>query len=152
MLAAAPELGDDWLVRCAYETAASWIGQGALDSEGVADDDVVLGQGDCNLANFLWDGAQVRVLDFEDSGPSDRAFELALLVEHISAWSGAGLNADLFLALFRLTASGQARLSEFRRLTALYWLLLLLPDGQASGRNPPGALELQASRLLGLLG
>jgi len=48
----------------------------------------VLGQGDGNLANFLWDGGQVRIVDFEDSGPSDRAFELAVLVEHLSAVAG----------------------------------------------------------------
>jgi thiamine kinase-like enzyme len=54
--------------------------------------DVVLGQGDANLANFLWDGTQIRIVDFEDSGPSNRTFELAVLVEHLSAWSDAGLS------------------------------------------------------------
>ena len=28
----------------------------------------VFGQGDANLANFLWDGERVRIVDFEDSG------------------------------------------------------------------------------------
>jgi len=35
---------------------------------------------------------------------------------------------------------------------ALFWLLMLLPGGPASTRNPPGTLSLQASRLLTLLG
>jgi hypothetical protein len=35
---------------------------------------------------------------------------------------------------------------------ALFWLLMLLPGGPASTRNPPGTLDLQASRLLTLLG
>ena len=112
----------------------------------------VLGQGDGNLANFLWDGGQVRIVDFEDSGPSDRAFELAVLVEHLSAWPGARLDTGPFLARFRLTGQEKARLTECRRLLALFWLLMLLPGGPASTRNPPGTLSLQASRLLTLLG
>jgi Ser/Thr protein kinase RdoA (MazF antagonist) len=42
----------------------------------------VLGHGDPCLANFLCDVDQVRLVDFGDSGPSDRAFELAILTEH----------------------------------------------------------------------
>ena len=34
----------------------------------------------------------------------------------------------------------------------LFWLLLLLPGSPASTRNPPGTLERQADRLLGLIG
>jgi len=99
---------------------------------------MVLGQGDCNLANFLWDGRMVRIVDFEDAGLSDRAFELAILVEHISAWSDTSLDAENFLGLFDLTNSEKSRLREFRRLAALFWLILLLPDGPANERNPPG--------------
>jgi hypothetical protein len=39
-----------------------------------------------------------------------------------------------------------------RRLAALFWLIMLLPAGPASGRNPPGTLERQAHRLLNVLG
>jgi hypothetical protein len=49
-------------------------------------------------------------------------------------------------------ASEQARLREFRRLAALFWLLLLLPGGEAGRRNPSGTLGRQAERLLALLG
>jgi thiamine kinase-like enzyme len=96
-------------------------------------------------------GTQVRIVDFEDSGPSDRAFELAVLVEHISAWADAGLSADVFLALFDLTAAEQVRVRAYRRLSALFWLMLLLPGSPAHHRNPPGTLERQAARLLLLL-
>jgi thiamine kinase-like enzyme len=112
---------------------------------------MVLGQGDYNLANFLWDGTRVRIVDFEDSGPSDRAFELAVLVEHISAWSDACLSADLFLALFDLTAADQVKVREYRRLSALFWLMMLLPGSPAHRRSPSGTLERQATRLLLLL-
>jgi thiamine kinase-like enzyme len=107
--------------------------------------------GDANLANFLWDGTEVRIVDFEDSGPSDRAFELAVLVEHLSAWSDAGLPADMFLGLFGLTAAEQVRVREYRRLCALFWLTMLRPGGPSHDRNPPGILERQAARLLRLL-
>jgi Ser/Thr protein kinase RdoA (MazF antagonist) len=95
MLAAHHTMDDRALVRHAWEAGTNWFSSGALD--GLNGGAVVLGQGDSNLANFLWDGTQVRIVDFEDSGPSDRTFELAVLVEHISAWSDAGLSADAFL-------------------------------------------------------
>ena len=69
----------------------------------------MLGHGDPCLANFLCDVDQVRLVDFEDSGPSDRAFELAILTEHISAWSDASLEASEFLPLFSLTRAEAAR-------------------------------------------
>jgi Ser/Thr protein kinase RdoA (MazF antagonist) len=151
ILAAGHDLGDDPLVHRARAAAAAWLDSGALDRQSPAGSHTVLGQGDSNLANFLWDGHRVRLVDFEDSGPSDRAFELALLVEHISAWSGAHLDADTFLALFHLTKAETARLLQFRRLAALFWLTLLRPGSQSSRHNPPGTLNRQADRLLALL-
>ena len=149
MLAAHPAIDDRALAHQAWQAGADWFSGGALD--GLNGGDVVLGQGDSNLANFLWDGTQVRIVDFEDSGPSDRAFELAVLVEHISVWSDAGFPADVLLALFDLDAAEQARVREYRRLAALFWLMLLLPGAAAHHRNPPGTLERQAARLLVLL-
>jgi aminoglycoside phosphotransferase (APT) family kinase protein len=143
------EIGDRSLVRHAWQAGADWFASAAPGS--FHDGEVVLGQGDCNLANFLWDGTQVQIVDFEDSGPSDRAFELAVLVEHISAWSDADLSADALLALFDLTAAEQAAVREYRRLSALFWLTMLLPASPAHHRNPPGTLERQAVRLLLLL-
>jgi hypothetical protein len=149
MLAAHHSTDDRALVRHAYEAGANWFSSGALD--GLDGGNVVLGQGDSNLANFLRDGTQVRLADFEDSGPSDRAFELAVLVEHISAWSDAGLPADAFLALSGLTAAGQVTAGEYPRLAALFWPMLLPPGSPAHHRNPPGTVERQAARLLLLL-
>jgi Ser/Thr protein kinase RdoA (MazF antagonist) len=143
-LAAGYELGAD--VR-----ASAWLASGAVDHELATRGHVVLGHGDPNLANFLWDGREVRLVDFEDSGPSDRAFELAILAEHVSAWSDAGLDAAALMGLFELTTREQARLLQFRRLAALFWLMLLRPGGPGSRRNPPGTLRRQADRLLALL-
>jgi Ser/Thr protein kinase RdoA (MazF antagonist) len=158
MAGSARPVPDGPLARQALSAGTAWLASAALDRRRAADDDdvlgqgAVLGQGDGNLANFLWDGGQVRIVDFEDSGPSDRAFELAVLVEHLSAWPGARLDTGPFLARFCLTGPEKTRLTECRRLSALFWLLMLLPGGPASTRNPPGTLDLQARRLLTLLG
>jgi len=53
--------------------------------------------------------------------------------------------------LFDLTRNEQARVQDFRRLAALYWLIMLRPGGPSSSRNPPDALQRQPERLLGLL-
>jgi Phosphotransferase enzyme family len=149
MLAARHALDGAVVVCRAWQAGAEWFSSGVLDGLGVGD--VVLGQGDSNLANFLWDGIGVRLVDFEDSGLSERAFELAVLVEHISAWSDAGLSADGFLALFNLTVAEQVKVREYRRLAALFWLMMLLPGSPAHRRNPPGTVERQAARLAVLL-
>jgi aminoglycoside phosphotransferase (APT) family kinase protein len=105
----------------------------------------VLGHGDADLTNFLWDGELVRIVDFEGAGISDRAFELAMLVEHVSAWRVGGLDADRFIDDFDLSVSERARLAGWRRLAALFWLLRL------RSRGDPRLLQGQAERLLALL-
>jgi aminoglycoside phosphotransferase (APT) family kinase protein len=152
MLASGPVLGSAPAVVRAHAAAAGWLDRGALEYYGHEGHPAILGHGDPNLTNFLWDGSQIRLVDFEDSGPSDRAFELAILTEHISAWSDARMDADDFLSLFNLTRAEEIRVHDFRCLAALFWLLLLRPGGPSSTRNPPGTLERQADRLLGLIG
>ena len=159
MAAAGHDPGEDTVVRKARSAGLDWMSW-AVDASRLPvtgpDDDVagplrVFGQGDANLANFLWDGELVRIVDFEDSGISDRAFELAVLVEHLSAWSDAGLAGERFTAAFDLTRAERSRLADWRRLAALYWLLRLRPGGDAESRNPPGTARRQAERLLALL-
>jgi thiamine kinase-like enzyme len=58
--------------------AAAWLERVAIERHCRAADHAGLGHDDPNLANFLWDGGQIRLVDFEDSGPSDRPFELAI--------------------------------------------------------------------------
>jgi aminoglycoside phosphotransferase (APT) family kinase protein len=143
--------GPDAPVRDALASAAAWLTGTTLltatAGRGRAEGSIpgVLGQGDANLANFLWDGELVRIVDFEDSGVSDRAFELAVLVEHVSAWRDAGLDGDRFIAGFDLSATEQSHLADWRRLLALYWLLRLRRRADA------GAAAGQAQRLLSLL-
>ena len=107
--------------------------------------EAVLGHGDPNLANYLWDGGRIRVVDFEDAGVSDAAYELGTLVEHLSArhteWDG-------FLARFDVDPS---RLLTTRRVMAAFWLYLLLPENPSTHRNPPDEVDRQAARLLSLV-
>jgi hypothetical protein len=128
----------------AFSAAASWLGGSEVDS--LLDPGTpVIGHGDPNLSNYLWDGSRVRIVDFEDSGVSDLSFELANLMEHLAGrgtdWSGF---ADRFPV-------DQQRLLTARRLWSMFWLTLLRPGGPAESRNPPGTGELQGERVLGLL-
>lgn len=105
----------------------------------------VVGQRDGNLANYLSDGATVRIVDFEDAAVVDPADELGLIVEHVSTRQ---LDPDRLLEQFDVD---QDRLLAARRVWAMYWLARLLPGQTGERRNPPGSAELQARRLLTLL-
>ena len=65
---------------------------------------------------------------------------------------GGGIVVKRFRSLFDLTHAEAARGHDYRRLAALFWLIMLRPGGTSSTRNPPGTLERQAHRLLELLG
>lgn len=147
-----PSLGAAPSVARAFDAAVEWLNQPKLDDLAKAEQEPVLGTGDGNLSNYLWDGERVQIIDFEYSGRSDRAFELAEITEHISAWADGSVDTSSVLSRFELTAAEAVRLRECRRLMAVYWLLALLPGSPGQARNPLGTLELQAERLVALLG
>jgi hypothetical protein len=111
----------------------------------------VLGQADGNLANFLWDGTRIAIVDFEESGRSDIPFELAEVAEHVGTWVDTDFATDDFLGHFPLTDGEFARLTECRRLLALLWLIALCLVGPDDDRNPPDTPVRQARRLRALL-
>lgn len=106
---------------------------------------------DGNLGNFLWDGSRCYAVDFEDSGSSDLAFEVADFVEHVSVWLDAMVTAEALTPYLELTAEERRRFLLCRRLFAVYWLLMLLPGNPAHVRNPEGTLERQANRVVDLM-
>ncbi|WP_214326525.1 phosphotransferase family protein [Nonomuraea sediminis] len=110
-------------VTDALREAGSWAEQPWLDELMAQPGTPVFGTGDGNLANYLWDGTNIRVIDFEYSGRSDRAFELAEVIEHISVWRNDTSGMTAVLEKLELTADEAARFTECRRLLALYWLL-----------------------------
>jgi Ser/Thr protein kinase RdoA (MazF antagonist) len=137
--------GVEPVVRAAFDAARRWLDHMAAPDPGALRP--VFGQGDGNLANYLWDGRQVRLVDFEDSGRSDRAFELAAFAEHMSVWYDAKVETGALLGRFQLTAAEAARVLFFRRGFGLFWLLKLL--GAREDRR--SALQGQALRLLVML-
>ncbi len=149
-------------VRSALKAGLDWLDRSGMERASRQAVPAVFGPGDGNLANYLWDGLgrRVRVVDFEDSGRSDRAFELAEITEHVASWVGSsepgtvGESLDIasFLGHFDLTAAEADRLTDCRRLLALVWLFLLRLDDPVAPRNPPGTAERQAERLMALLG
>ncbi|MFD9209418.1 phosphotransferase [Streptomyces sioyaensis] len=140
-------------VAQAMDAGVAWLASVHLDRPGAPGIPQVFGAGDGNLANFLWDGSTVRIVDFEDSGRSDRAFELAEITEHVASWVEHPLDVSSFLSQFDVTRAELGRLWDCRRLLALVWLFLLLFDaGDGNRRNPADAVERQSQRLLDLLG
>ena len=104
-------------------------------------------QADGNLANVLWDGERCRIVDFEDSGTSDPAYEVADLLEHVSVWPADLVDPDLLVDALGFDDERRRRLAGFRCLFATFWLLMLLPGNRAHDRNPPDTLARQARRL-----
>jgi hypothetical protein len=147
-----PPLGEDPLVARAFAAVTDWVGRPRLDEVFAAELTPVFGSGDGNLANYLWDGERVRVVDFEYSGMSDRAYELAEVVEHVSVWVDDAFDAPALLSRSEPTSAEKARLRECRRLLALFWFLSVLSEDSKRPRNLPGTAVRQAGRLLALLG
>ena len=138
--------------RRALAAGATWITTSGVRRLEPSEPRRVFGRGDGNVANLLWDRERVRLVDFEDAGVSDEAFELADLAEHPSTWVDGAVDADKLLEKFTLIAYERARIREYRRLFGLFWLLMLLPGNPASGRNPAGTLQRQVVRFSTLLG
>jgi aminoglycoside phosphotransferase (APT) family kinase protein len=136
---------DGGALAAGYDAALSWWDGPDPDLLRRKPSVTVLGHRDPNLANYLWDGRRIRLVDFEDAAVSDPATELALLVEHLS-WRGVDTTA--LRARFSVD---EDRFRAARRLWAMFWLRLLLPGGPAVARNPPGTAERQAERLLRLI-
>jgi len=144
-----PPAGADPLVLTAFDEVADWAARPRLDEVFGAELPPVFGLGDGNLDNFLWDGSRVRIVDFEYSGRGDRAYERAEVTEHVSVWVDGAVDASALLGHFELTAEERARLTECRRLLALFWFLRLLSEDPDRPRDPPGTGRRQAERLLG---
>jgi aminoglycoside phosphotransferase (APT) family kinase protein len=140
-------------VQKAFRAGVAWLASSAPDRLTTNPLPPVLGLADGNHANYLWDDHErrVRLIDWEDSGRSDRAFELGEVCEHISRIDGA-LDAEQLLAHIGLAPAEAERVRDFRRLIALGWFLQLGPGGPATPHNPAGTLERQADRILQLLG
>jgi Ser/Thr protein kinase RdoA (MazF antagonist) len=138
------------LVRHALDRARAWLADDDPATDRVVDPVAAVGDG--NLWNVIWDGATCRLVDFEEFGRSDLAYEVADVVEHASSRLDRHLDADDLLARLDLTDAQRTRLAVHRRLLASFWLVMLLPGNRGFERNPSGSTEDQARHLLALLG
>lgn len=87
----------------------------------------IFSRGDSNLLNWLWDGAGIRVVDYEFAGYSDLAFDCADLAEHISSRE-AGIDDQTWAEITGLAGLGSGdrrRFEAARRTCALRWLAVL---------------------------
>jgi Ser/Thr protein kinase RdoA (MazF antagonist) len=140
---------DPGLVAEAVTAARAWLA--VPDDALAAQGEPVVAQGDGNPANLMWDGERVRLLDFEDAGLSDRAYEIADLVEHAATRLPRLAAAEVLVRATGLPEASRERLLACRRLFACFWLVMLLPGNRGFHRNPPGSTEDQARHLLRLL-
>lgn len=140
---------DPSLVHDALLVARCWLGSPTSAPDQVVDP--VLAIADGNLANVLWDGQVCRLVDFEDCGLSDPAYELADLVEHASSRLTGLLDIDALMGYFDLTSEQRARWTAYCGLFAAFWLVMLLPGNPGFRRNPVGSTEHQAMHMLALL-
>jgi aminoglycoside phosphotransferase (APT) family kinase protein len=142
---AGPEVCD------AGQLAAEWIATREPDRL-VASCTIVFSRGDANLTNYLWHDGRVRLVDWEDSGMSDPAFELGDMAEHLTT---RALDEDLWDQLrdaTGLTHADRARVAVARRLMACFWLAVV---ERRKKRNDPIInvdLPTQADRVLKLFG
>ena len=93
------------------------------------------------------DGDRLGLVDFEDSGRSDRATEWAALVEHQAARCAPDAGWQPLLG----AVADQGRPRAARRYYGCLWLALMLPGARGYYRNPPAVRRAQAERLVGLL-
>ena len=130
--------------RDAYDLAVTWIAGSELDALLDGHHERILGQGDPQPGNLLYDGTSIRLVDFEDAGASDVSFELANFAEHLGT-RGTGL-----ARLADLIDHDHSRYRQCRLLLASFWLFRLLPDPTGARRKRSVTLHEQASRLLSL--
>lgn len=149
--AAVQHPADNPTVTDALRGAGAWLRQSALEAMLGRPTRPVFGTGDGNLANFLSDGTEVRLVDFEYSGRSDRPYELAELAEHISVQTANGPGMEYVLGCFDLDSAEADNLKNCRRLLAAFWLLRIMGDERGDPQIRAKVLAGQATRLLTLL-
>lgn len=136
------------LVREGLDAATEWLARpAALPSAQLT----AMGIADLNPANIIWDGRVCRLLDFEDGGLTDPAYDIADHVEHIANRSRGVLETRSLSDAVGLSDAERDRVRAYRPVWAAFWLVMLLPGNGGFARNPAGTTESQARHLLSLL-
>lgn len=136
------------VVSAGVEAALLWLSEAdALPTPRL----VALGISDLNPANILWDGQTCRLVDFEDGGLTDPAYDMADHVEHIAGRLAGVFDPEALATAVGLSEDERERMRAYRPLWASFWLAMLLPGNGGFHRNPLGTTEVQAEHLLGLV-
>ena len=141
------ECRDPALVAEAVAAARGYVADPPLPEPCVT----VLGIADLNPPNVLMHGRVARLVDFEDGGLSDPAYELADHVEHLGSRLPGVYDARALADAVGLDAEGRERMAAYRPLWAAFWLWMLLPGNPGWRRNPPGTTEGHAEHFMALV-
>jgi hypothetical protein len=139
------------VVHRAGSLARRWLE--GVEADGVVESAVeVFSRGDPHLRNYLWDGEErVRLVDFEDAGWSDPAFEAADLIEHAGSRALPGGMWEVVCDAYGFDSATRSRAGAGRRLAACFWLTVL-ERRLRRGADPVNlTIVEQAERLVGLL-
>lgn len=135
-------------VREGIEAALDWL---AMPDALPAARLIGLGIADLNPANILWDGQTCRLVDFEDGGITDPAYDLADHVEHIAGRLAGVFHPEALSAAVGFSDDERERMRAYQPLWAAFWLAMLLPGNGGFRRNPRGSTEAQALHLIRLI-
>lgn len=102
--------------------AKDWL-KGADPQILVELEEPVFSRGDHNLANCLWDGDKLWLVDLEHIGWHDPVIDLALLTEHVQARRTPHDEWLWFIEQFALTKRQRKRLVAAQRQISLSWLI-----------------------------
>ena len=98
--------------------------------------DLIFSRMDTSLGNCLWDGREMRFVDLEYGGWTDRIFDLAEQVEHVRSRGTPDAEWALFVEQFDLGPEERQRFLAAQRLMAFFWASKFWPEkgGEASER------------------
>lgn len=96
--------------------------------------ELVFSRMDTSLANLMWDGVTIRVVDLEYGGWTERVFDLAEQVEHVQSRGTPDSEWDWYFQQFSLKSEEGIRLRLAQRLLAFDWARRFWPakDGRSS--------------------
>lgn len=142
------ECRDEALVAEALDVARGYLADPPLPEPRLS----ALGIADLNPANVIWDGRVARLVDFEDGGLTDPAYELADHVEHLGSRLPGVYDAHALAGAVGLDEAGRERMAAYRPLFGAFWLAMLLPGNGGWRRNPRGTTEAHAEHFMALVG
>ncbi len=118
------EQANDPLTPAMQQLLAAWHSSGDADMV-IEQDKPVLSRGDANLLNWLQTGDGAACVDFEYAGFSNRAFDAADHIEHISARDVPDEVWVKVLPDLGVTDANRKRFAANQRTCALRWLAVL---------------------------